>query len=142
MFIEGLARQLLKELLSDSENLTSLAVDATAYYKERYVKSGYLESLEKELADTQAALKNLVKVIEAGIFSDSPQERLQELERRKKADGQSRPRRRRRSFLKTNTASRRTLASSFMRTLMTMRCETWSWSILSIRFTSTTTRSF
>lgn len=84
-FIEGLVQQLLKELLSDSENLMSLAVDAAAYYKERYVESSYLESLEKELADTQTALKNLVKAIEAGIFSETTQERLQELERRKKA---------------------------------------------------------
>lgn len=83
-FIEGLARQLLKELLSDSKNLTSFAVDAAAYYKECYVESGYLESLEKELADTQATLKNLVKAIEAGIFSETTQERLQKLECRKK----------------------------------------------------------
>ena len=60
-------------------------MDAAAYYKERYVESSYLESLEKELADTQTALKNLVKAIEAGIFSETTQERLQELERRKKA---------------------------------------------------------
>jgi len=84
-FIEGLVQQLLRELLSDSENLMSLAVDAAAYYKECYVESSYLDSLEKELADTQAALKNLVKAIEAGIFSETTQERLQELERRKKA---------------------------------------------------------
>lgn len=76
-FIEGLVQQLLKELLSDSENLMSLAVDAAAYYKERYVESSYLERLEKELADTQTALKNLVKAIEAGIFSETTQERLQ-----------------------------------------------------------------
>ena len=83
-FIEELVRQLLKELLSDSENLMSLAVDA-AYYKEYYVESSYLESLEKELTDTQTALKNLVKALEMGIFSETTQERLQELERRKKA---------------------------------------------------------
>jgi hypothetical protein len=75
----------LKELLSDSENLMSLAVDAAAYYKEYYIESSYLESLEKELTDTQTALKNLVNALEAGIFSETTQERLQELERRKKA---------------------------------------------------------
>jgi hypothetical protein len=75
----------LKELLSDSENLMSLAVDAAAYYKEYYIESSYLESFEKELTDTQTALKNLVKALEMGIFSETTQERLQELERRKKA---------------------------------------------------------
>lgn len=47
MFIEKLVLQFLNELLSDSENFMSLAVNAAAYYKEYYVESNYLETLEK-----------------------------------------------------------------------------------------------
>ena len=76
MFIEKLVLQFLNELLGDSENFMSLAVNATAYYKEYYVESNYLETLEKELTDTKKDLKTLVTAIEAGVFSETTQERL------------------------------------------------------------------
>lgn len=36
---------ILKDLLSDSESLMSLAVDAARYYEEKYKSTSYLEGL-------------------------------------------------------------------------------------------------
>ncbi len=47
-------------------------------------KTDYIGSLEAELKETQKALNNLVKALEAGIFSETTQNRLTELEARKK----------------------------------------------------------
>ena len=35
-YVEGVVSGILKDLLSDSENLMSLAVDAARYYEEKY----------------------------------------------------------------------------------------------------------
>lgn len=43
---------------------------STLFIQHHYVESNYLESLEKELADTQTALKNLVKAIGGDIQRD------------------------------------------------------------------------
>lgn len=87
--IEQMVAALLKAILQDAENRASLAVDAAEYYKNRYVDTGYLEGLEAELKETQKALNNLIRAIEQGIFSETTQERLTELESRKKALGEA-----------------------------------------------------
>lgn len=83
--IEWLVVQLLKEVLNNSENLASLAVDAAAYHEKYYKSTGYIDSLVAEQKANQKALDNLVKAVEMGIFSESTQQRLVELEDRKKA---------------------------------------------------------
>lgn len=83
--VEWLVVQLLEEVLNNSENLASLAADAAAYHEKYYKDTGYIDGLVKEQKDTQKALDNLVKAIEQGIFSESTQQRLTELEARKKA---------------------------------------------------------
>ena len=71
--------------LSDSENLASLAVDTAAYFQKEHEDNGYIDGLIAERKEAEKALNNLVKAIERGIFSDTTQARLTELERRKKA---------------------------------------------------------
>jgi len=86
LFIENLVVDVLKDVLSDSENLASLAVDVANYYKKLHSSDGdYLKSLKAQLRDTEKALKNLVKAIEMGIFSETTQARLLELEEQKKS---------------------------------------------------------
>lgn len=83
--MEWLVVQILKEVLNNSENLAALAVDASAYHEKYYKDTGYIDGLVAEQKANQKALDNLVKAIEMGIFSESTQQRLSELEARKKA---------------------------------------------------------
>ena len=76
---------LLRDFLRDPENLASLAVDVSAYYKALNADNGYIKGLEVELKETEKGLNNLVKVIEQGVLSEMVQNRLMELENRKAA---------------------------------------------------------
>lgn len=83
--VEWLVVQVLEQVLNDSENLASLAVDAAAYHEKYYKDTGYLDGLIAKQKENQKALDNLVKALEKGIFSESTQQRLTELEAQKKA---------------------------------------------------------
>lgn len=83
--IEHVVTQTLDDFLRDSELLTSLAVDISDYYEKRSADNSYIDSLYSQLKETEKALGNLVKAIEMGIFSETTQVRLQELETQKKA---------------------------------------------------------
>lgn len=84
--LESLVVKILNEFLSDSEKLASLAVDVAEHYKKMHESDdNYLLSLNKQLSDTEKALSNLVKALEMGIFSESTQARLLELEAQKRA---------------------------------------------------------
>ncbi len=74
--IENVALQILEDILDDSENLASLAVDAAAYYEKNYRDTGYLDGLEAKRRDVEKSLANLVKVIESGVVSETVTERL------------------------------------------------------------------
>ena len=65
--------------------LASFAVDAAAYYKQTYGDDSYRRGLQNELRETGKALKNIVKAIERGAFSDTLQQRLADLEERSRA---------------------------------------------------------
>lgn len=75
----------LRDFLKDTENLASLAVDVSAYYRELNSDNGYIAGLEAELKETEKGINNLVKVIEKGVLSDAVTNRLSELENRKNA---------------------------------------------------------
>lgn len=83
--IEYLVQNALRLLLRDTENVAYLAHEAAEYYKSYYVDTGYLEGLESELKAVDKALDNLIKALEKGFFGDRLQERMTELENRKKA---------------------------------------------------------
>jgi site-specific DNA recombinase len=76
---------ILKGLLDDSENLASIAVDAAKYYERHYKSTGYLAGLEQQRRDVEKGLVNFVKAIEAGIFNETTQRRMAELEAQKEA---------------------------------------------------------
>lgn len=82
--IENAVLNVLYGILANSENAFRLADEAMAYYEANYKETNYMDALEAELKDTQKALDNLVKAIEMGIFSETTQKRLMELENRKK----------------------------------------------------------
>ena len=73
----------LREFLRDDENLISLAVDISEYYKKLYTDNGYIAVLENELKETEKGIANLIKVIEKGVISDAVTSRLEKLEKDK-----------------------------------------------------------
>lgn len=83
--VEGLVEILLREVLADTENLTSLAVDAAAYYRKNYLDTHYLEGLEAKRKEAERSIANLLKVIEGGVLSDAVMGRLAKLEEQKSA---------------------------------------------------------
>ena len=74
----------LTEYLQDTENLASLAVDISDYYKREYDYHGYLQGLKDELKDTEKALDNVVKAVMEGASGEAINTKLTELEERKK----------------------------------------------------------
>ncbi len=82
--IEAAVEGVLHDILANPENAFRIADAAVGYYNSHYRDSSYIDGLEAALKDTQKALANLVKAIELGIFSESTQQRLTELEKRKK----------------------------------------------------------
>ena len=83
--VEGLVEILLREVLADTENLASLAVDAAAYYRKNYLDTHYLEGLEAKRKEAERSIANLLKVIEGGVLSDAVMGRLAKLEEQKSA---------------------------------------------------------
>lgn len=65
--------------------LASLAVDVAAYYEKEHEDRGYMDGLKAELESAEKALNNLVRAIEQGVFSETTQSRLLELESQKTA---------------------------------------------------------
>ena len=82
--IEEAVTTILKSILCDDGNRASLAADASAYYKEHYTDTHYIDGLRSELKDTRCAINNLLSALEKGAISDSVIERLNDLETRKR----------------------------------------------------------
>ena len=83
-YIETIILDLLKMILKEPGNRAQLAVDTADYYERYHKNTGYFESLEHDLVDTQKGLDNLVSALEQGIFGDTMRERMKELEARKR----------------------------------------------------------
>ncbi|MCD2492477.1 zinc ribbon domain-containing protein [Lacrimispora sp. NSJ-141] len=52
-WLEQIVMQLLKLVLSDDENLASIAVDSADYYNKNYRDTGYLEGLEAKRREVE-----------------------------------------------------------------------------------------
>ncbi len=81
--IEAHVVKVLREFLSNTENLMSLAVDVSTYYKRLNADSTYLDSLKANLKEADKNIKQLMKFIESGRFSDTIADRIVELEAEK-----------------------------------------------------------
>lgn len=83
--IEKHVMWILSQLLADSENLASIAVDIANYYRKQDDNGAYLESLRKQERDVETSIANLIKALEAGAVSDTLTTRLNALETQKSA---------------------------------------------------------
>lgn len=83
--IETIVRYTLGRMLEDSAFRLFIAKLCFDYYEDSKSgdKGAYLESLKNNLKDVESQLKNFAKAIGAGIFNETTQEVMSELERQK-----------------------------------------------------------
>ena len=79
-WIENLVISYAIAITQDNELLDFIAEKTYQYYIEQNTDSAYTDSLNAALAETEKALNNLVKALEAGIFNDSTKTRMDELD--------------------------------------------------------------
>ena len=60
--------------------LESIAENTYQYYLSQNTETSYTKSLQKALEDTENSIWNLLRAVEAGLFSESTKIRLDELE--------------------------------------------------------------
>ena len=81
--IERFVATALRDTMLTDQAVQALAT-AAVEYQNRCVNNNELASLKNQLADVNRSLNNLMKAIEAGIFSATTQSRLSELEEQKR----------------------------------------------------------
>jgi len=82
-WIERLVVDYAIELIHDDKLLEFIAENTYQYYIEQNTDSAYTESLTAALNETNKAVNNLVKAMEAGIFNAATKARMDELDGRK-----------------------------------------------------------
>lgn len=83
-WIETVVIRHISYLLGKDDMLERLADKCYAVYKEENDDTSYVDSLNAQLKEVQAALNNLLKAIEMGIFSPTTASRMNELEEQKR----------------------------------------------------------
>ncbi len=83
--IEAIVRYTLDRMLEDSALRLFIAKLCFDYYEDSKSddKGAYLESLKSKLKDVEGKLQNFVKAISAGIFNETVQQAMSELESQK-----------------------------------------------------------
>ena len=79
-WIEGLVLKHTIALVQNEELLEYIAENTYQYYLAQNTDTSYTQSLQKALYETEKAISNLLRAVEAGIFNASTKERLDELE--------------------------------------------------------------
>ncbi len=82
-WIENLVLEYVIKLVQDDALLDYIAENTYQYYLAQNTDTSYTKSLQKALAETEKAIANLLRAIEAGIFNESTKDRMNELEEQK-----------------------------------------------------------
>ena len=82
-WIESLVLKYIIRLVQDEVLMEYIAENTYQYYLEQNTDTSYTKSLQKALEETDRAIANLLRAIEAGIFNESTKERMNELEEQK-----------------------------------------------------------
>ena len=82
-WIEDLVLEYAVNLLQDEGLLDTIAESTYQYYLSQNMETSYTKSLQKALEDTENSIWNLLRAVEAGLFSESTKIRLDELETQK-----------------------------------------------------------
>jgi hypothetical protein len=78
--IEELVVETLKNLITNNEDVELIAKAVVKVHNEKIKVNTNLDNFERELAATKKSIANIMTAIEAGIFTETTRERLQELE--------------------------------------------------------------
>ena len=84
-FLENCVIHVLRHILSDSENLASLAVDVSAYAKKMYSDDTFLKSLQSEYKKNEKEITNVVNAVKQGHTNQILLDTLDELEIKRNA---------------------------------------------------------
>ena len=71
------------ELLADDELLEFIIENTWQYYVEQDQSQAEISSLQRQLEQTDTAIANLIRAIEAGIFNEATKKRMDELEQQR-----------------------------------------------------------
>ncbi len=82
-WIENLVIEHVVKLVQNEELLEFIAESTYQYYLAQNTDTSYTKSLQKALAETEKAISNLMRAIEAGIFNETTKNRMDELETQK-----------------------------------------------------------
>lgn len=83
-WIETLVLKHLLRLVRNEELLEFIAENTYQYFLAQNTDTTYTKSLQKALDETDRAINNLLRAIEAGIFNENTKDRMNELEEQKK----------------------------------------------------------
>ncbi len=78
-WIESYVLEQAQRLVNNDEVLQLIADSTWEYYLQQDKEQAELKVLQKQLADTDKAISNLVRAIEAGILNDATKSRMDEL---------------------------------------------------------------
>jgi hypothetical protein len=78
--IEELVVETLKKLINNDEDVELIAKAVVKVHNEKIKVNTNLDNFERELVTTKKSIANIMTAIEAGIFTETTRERLQELE--------------------------------------------------------------
>ena len=82
-WIENLVLEYVIKILQDEELIEYIAENTYNYYIAQNTDTAYTKSLQKNLADVEKSISNLVKAIEQGIFNEATKKRMDELDEQK-----------------------------------------------------------
>ena len=82
-WIEGLVLRHLIRLVKNMDFVEFIAENTYQYYLAQNTDTTYTKSLQKALDETERAIANLLRAIEASIFNESTKDRMNELQEQK-----------------------------------------------------------
>lgn len=82
-WIEDMVIKATCDLLSDDGLLEFIIENTWQYYLEQDQSQEEVNALQQQLAQTETAIQNLLRAIEAGVFNDATKKRMDELEQQR-----------------------------------------------------------
>ena len=79
-WIEGIVLREVEKIINDDSLLEIIAAKTYAYYRAELEDDEQLQQLQSQLTDVQKAIDNVVKAVEAGMFTPAIKARMEALE--------------------------------------------------------------
>lgn len=79
-WIEGIVLDSVSAVLQDDNIINDIAEGVYTYYKEQQKENDFAKVLQEKLNEVEKAQNNIMKAIEAGLFSQAAKKRMEELD--------------------------------------------------------------